>query len=275
MGAIAFLVVRSNKNTTTATAGTTSSARHDQTTTAHHTREPVRKAPPPVSREDRAIRSVLAYTPFIRQGVPRHRMVALSFDDGPSPYTPQIVNILVKDHVPATFFVVGQQLNDFADGLRDELRHGFVVGNHTENHAWMSHYSAAGQAAQLHDAAVKMERLGAPAPILFRPPYGVYDSTTLAILKQLHMLMVMWSVDTGDWRRPGTGAIISNVLANARSGGIVLMHDGGGDRSQTVAALPAIISGLRKRGYQLVTVPQLVAADPPPRGQPLPHLSGV
>ncbi len=280
VAAIVFLVVRSNRTTTAATAGTTSApgtttAGHRAAGTAQHARKAVHKAPAPVSREDRAIRAVLAYTPFIRQGVPRHRMIALTFDDGPSPYTPQVVNILVKEHVPATFFVVGQQLNDFADGLRDELRHGFVIGNHTENHAWLTHYSAAAQAAQVHDAAVRMERLGAPAPQLFRPPYGVYDSTTLAILKQAHLLMVMWSIDPGDWRRPGTGAIVSNVLANSKPGAIVIMHDGGGDRSQTVAALPAIISGLRKRGYQLVTVPQLVAADPPPRGQPLPHLSGV
>jgi peptidoglycan/xylan/chitin deacetylase (PgdA/CDA1 family) len=273
--AIVFLAVRSNKNTSTATAGTTSTVKRNPAGKTQHARKVVQKAPAPVSREDRAIRSVLAYTPFIRDGVPRHRMIALTFDDGPSPYTPQIVNTLVKAHVPATFFVVGQQLNDFADGLRDELRHGFAIGDHTENHAWLTHYSPGGQFAQVHDAAARMEHLGAPAPVLFRPPYGVYDSTTLATLKRFHMLMVMWSIDPGDWRRPGTGAIVSNVLANSKPGAIVIMHDGGGDRSQTVAALPAIISGLRKRGYQLVTVPQLVAADPPPRGQPLPHMSAA
>ena len=87
--------------------------------------------------------------------------------------------------------------------------------------------------------------------------------------------MVLWSVDPSDWRRPGTGAIVSNVLRNSRPGAVVIMHDGGGDRSQTVAALPAIINGLRKRHYGLVTVPRLLTLDPPPRHQTPPHLSGV
>ena len=86
------------------------------------------------------------------------------------------------------------------------------------------------------------------------------------------MLMVLWSVDPGDWRRPGVGAIESNVLKNARSGSIVLLHDGGGYRDQTVKALPAIIDGLRRRHYRLVTVPQMLIDDPPPRHQGLPHL---
>ncbi len=280
VAAIVFLVVHSSKNSSTATAGTAGTAAAGTSATVKHEQAKSHRAhrvihrAPALSRDDRAIQSVLVYTPFISQGVGRHRMIALTFDDGPSPYTPQIVNILVKEHVPATFFIVGQQLNDFADGLRDELRHGFVIGDHTENHAWLTHYSAAFQYAQLHDVAVRMEHLGAPAPTLFRPPYGVYDSTTLSFLKQMHMLMVLWSIDPGDWRRPGTGAIVSNVLANAQSGRIVELHDGGGDRTQTIAALPEIISGLRRRGYQLVTVPQLVAADPPPRGQSLQHLSG-
>ena len=94
-------------------------------------------------------------------------------------------------------------------------------------------------------------------------------------LRRLRMLMVMWSIDPSDWRRPGTEAIVSNVLSNSRPGAVVIMHDGGGDRSQTVAALPAIINGLRQRHYGLVTVPRLLTIDPPPRHQTLPHLSGV
>jgi peptidoglycan/xylan/chitin deacetylase (PgdA/CDA1 family) len=222
-----------------------------------------------------AVASVLRYTPFVSRGIPRHRIIALTFDDGPSPYTQPIVQILVRMHVPATFFVVGQQLNDFADGLRDEIANGFVIGDHTENHAWLIRLGTAGQYGQIHDAGLRIRHLGARFPDLFRPPYGAYDTATLRLLHRLGMLMVMWSIDPGDWRRPGTGWIISDVVANASPGGIVELHDGGGDRSQTVAALPVIIRDLRRRGYRFVTIPQLLALDPPPHHQPLPHLAGV
>jgi len=87
------------------------------------------------------------------------------------------------------------------------------------------------------------------------------------------MLMTLWSVDTRDWTRPGTRAIVRGALSAARPGAIILMHDGGGDRSETIAALPAIINGLRRRHYELVTVPQLLKLDPPPSGQHLPHVA--
>jgi peptidoglycan/xylan/chitin deacetylase (PgdA/CDA1 family) len=223
--------------------------------------------------DDRAIDHVLAYTPFVRAGMPRHRVIALTFDDGPSPYTGRIVRILARMHVPATFFVVGQQLGDFAAGLRDELRHGFAVGDHTENHAYLTQLSPAAQYEQIHNDAVRLSRLGAPYPHLFRPPYGFYNAVTLGILRRQRMLMTLWSVDTRDWTRPGTRTIVNRALSAATPGGIVLMHDGGGDRSQTVTALPAIINGLRRRHYGFVTVPQLLRLDPPARGQGLPHVA--
>lgn len=223
----------------------------------------------------RVVEQVLRYTPFVAIGSPHHRVVALTFDDGPSPYTPQIVRILVRRHVPATFFIVGQQLRYFAAGLREEVHRGYTVGDHTQNHAWLTHLSAGAQEAQITGVADGVTRFGAPAPVLFRPPYGMYDQSTLGILHRLGMLMVLWSIDPGDWRRPGTSAIVSNVLRHARPGAIVIMHDGGGDRSQTVAALPAIIHGLRRRGFRLVSVPQLLKLDPPPRHQRLPALTGA
>jgi peptidoglycan/xylan/chitin deacetylase (PgdA/CDA1 family) len=226
-------------------------------------------------RENRAIGAALGYTPFITRGIPRHRVIALTFDDGPSPYTIPIVRLLARMHVPATFFVVGQQLNVFPRGVPAELQQGSTVGDHTQNHAWLSRLNASGQSAQIKQAAAGVQRSGAPAPRLFRPPYGAYDRATISTIKKLRMLMVLWSIDPGDWKRPGARAIAGDVLANAQPGAIVIMHDGGGDRSQTLAALPAIIKGLRRRHFQLVTVPQLVMLDPPPRHQRLPHLSGV
>ena len=214
-------------------------------------------------------------TPFIANGTHRRRAIALTFDDGPGPYTPAIIRILVRMHAPATFFVVGQELHDFSGALRSEVRHRFVIGDHTQNHAWLIHLGANGQASQIGAVARELTRYGAPSPRLFRPPYGAFNGVTMRMLRRLRMFMVLWSVDPSDWRRPGTGAIVSNVLRNSRPGAVVIMHDGGGDRSQTVAALPAIINGLRKRHYGLVTVPRLLTLDPPPRHQTPPHLSGV
>jgi peptidoglycan-N-acetylglucosamine deacetylase len=217
----------------------------------------------------------MRYTPFIANGTHRRRAIALTFDDGPGPYTPAIIRILVRMHASATFFVVGQELHDFSGALRSEIRHGFVIGDHTQNHAWLIHLNAHGQASQIDAVARELTRYGAPAPRLFRPPYGAFNGETMRTLHRVGLFMVLWSIDPSDWRRPGTGEIVSNVLRHSRPGAVVIMHDGGGDRSQTVAALPAIINGLRKRHYGLVTVPRLLKLDPPPRHQTPPHLSGV
>jgi peptidoglycan/xylan/chitin deacetylase (PgdA/CDA1 family) len=106
--------------------------------------------------------------------------------------------------------------------------------------------------------------------VLFRPPYGSYNATTMRELHALHLLMVLWSVDTGDYLQPGVSVIVERALAGAHAGAIILMHDAGGTRTQTIAALPRIISELRARGFHLVTVPELLRDDPPPPGQPLP-----
>ena len=271
--AAALVVVASSSGSHSSSAGSPRVGAKPPATASpasRHASHPSGAIPTPEARD---VQSVLSYTPFVKAGLGRHRVVALTFDDGPSPYTARIVAELARLHVPATFFVVGQQLDDFAGGVRDEVRHGFAVGDHTENHANMTQLSAAGQYKQVHDAAVRLERVGAPAPVLFRPPYGFYDGRTLGVLRQAGMLMTLWSADTRDWTRPGTAVIIRRALSTARPGGIILMHDGGGNRSQTVAALPAIVNALRRRHYGFVTVPQLVRLDPPPHNQQLPHVS--
>jgi peptidoglycan/xylan/chitin deacetylase (PgdA/CDA1 family) len=197
----------------------------------------------------------------------RAREIALSFDDGPSIYTPRILHVLAQRHVPATFFVIGREAKLYPRYVRAEAKAGNEVGDHTETHPPMSALPAPEQRAQIVDAANAIRAAGAPSPVLWRPPYGVFNSITLSILHSLRMLMVMWTVDTSDYIRPGVSRIIHTALSGARPGAIILMHDGGGDRSETVAALPRIIYSLRKRGYRLVTVPQLLANDPPPRSQ--------
>ncbi len=215
----------------------------------------------------RDVNNVLAYTPLVRVGSGRAREVALTFDDGPSIYTPQILRVLAQWHVPATFFLIGREAKAYPQFVRAEVQGGNEVGDHTETHAAMTALGAASQQAQVVDAASAITAAGAPFPHIWRPPYGLYNSTTISILRSLHMLIVMWTVDTSDYARPGVSRIEYTALSGARPGAIILMHDGGGNRAETVAALPRIISGLTRRGFKLVTVPQLLADDPPPHGQ--------
>ncbi len=218
-------------------------------------------------QEADAVKSVLAYTPFVKEGSGRARDIALTFDDGPGPYTPEILDVLERYHVRATFFEIGKMFRYFSASTVREIHDGDVIGDHTETHPEMALLSAHEQHEELFEQMLRVEALGAKRPTLFRPPYGSFDATTWRELKKLHLLMVLWSVDTNDYQLPGVPAIVQSVLEGAHPGAIVLMHDGGGDRSETVAALPIVIRDLRARGYALVTVPELLAADPPAAGQ--------
>ncbi|HTA15162.1 MAG TPA: polysaccharide deacetylase family protein [Solirubrobacteraceae bacterium] len=220
--------------------------------------------------EQQAINSVLAYTPFVRSGGPSGNEVALTFDDGPGPYTQQLVATLDRLHVHATFFAIGDQEQYFSAGTMAEVNSGDAIGDHTETHPMMASLSAHDQYEELFEQMAHIELVGGTRPRLFRPPYGSFDATTFRELHHLRLLMVLWSVDTADYTLPGTGAIVQSALAGAKPGAIILMHDGGGNRSETIAALPAIVKGLRRRGLHPVTVPQLLADDPPPHGLPVP-----
>lgn len=220
--------------------------------------------------EERAINHVLSYTPAVRAGGAQGNEVALTFDDGPGPYTEQLVAELDRLGVHATFFAIGREERYFSAGTLAEIRSGDVIGDHTESHPLLASLSAHDQYEQLFEQIARIELLGGPRPRLFRPPYGSFNATTYKLLHKLRLLMVLWSTDTEDYTLPGSAAIARNALAGAHPGAIILMHDGGGDRSQTVAALPAIVAGLRKRGLRPVTIPRLMLDDPPPPDQPLP-----
>ena len=225
--------------------------------------------------EDAAITRTLAYTPYVRVAGAQHREIALTFDDGPGPYTPEVVAALKRAHVPGTFFEVGVEEGYFHAGTSDVVAAGFPIGDHTETHAPMSLLSRKQQQAQLLRETSRIGDYGAPFPRLFRPPYGLWNATTLKLLKKYGMLMILWTVDTSDYREPGVAAIVSRAVSGARPGAIILMHDAGGNRSETVAALPRIISELRARGYKLVTVPRLLADNPAPASQNIGALAGA
>jgi len=239
----------------------------DRTTTG--TRRPLSAAQRQAAREAAAVQAARRRTPHVAVAGRERREMALTFDDGPGPYTPQVVRVLQRRHVPATFFQVGQSAKRFTRGGQDDRRdRNLVVGNHTETHAHLPALPVSAQISEVDDASAVIKGEGNPPPRLFRPPYGAFDRSTLHVLANRRMLMVLWTIDSQDYQRPGVATIVRRVVDGARPGAIVLMHDAGGDRSQTVAALPAIIHQLRERHYKLVTIPRLMLDDPPPRKQP-------
>jgi peptidoglycan-N-acetylglucosamine deacetylase len=219
------------------------------------------------AEENAAITSTLAYTPFVRIAGDQHREIALTFDDGPGPYTPEVLAVLRRTHTPATFFEVGVLEQYFHASTSEIVAMGDPIGDHTQLHAPMSELSRRNQRQEILEDASAIGQYGAPFPRLFRPPYGMWNDTTLALLRHYRMLMVLWTVDTNDYRRPGVPAIVDAAVDGARPGAIILMHDAGGDRSQTVEAVPVIIRDLHRRGYKLVTVPRLLLDNPAPRDQ--------
>jgi peptidoglycan/xylan/chitin deacetylase (PgdA/CDA1 family) len=226
-------------------------------------------------RQDEALRDVLGYTEFLRKGEPREPQVALTFDDGPSVYTDDILEVLREHDAPATFFVTGEMVAARPELVEQELRDGHAVGAHTYDHANLGQLPPESQAQELTAFDETMRANGLPLSPLFRPPYGGFDAETLRLLSERDALMVLWSVDTGDYENPGWDVIADRALDGAEPGAVILLHDGGGDRAQTLVALPLILKGLRERGLRPVTVPQLLVDDPPPQGQSLESATAV
>jgi peptidoglycan-N-acetylglucosamine deacetylase len=224
--------------------------------------------------ENAAINRTLSYTPYVRLAGSQHKEIALTFDDGPGPYTSQLVATLQSLHAPGTFFEVGIVERDFHAATSLIAADGYPIGDHTENHAAMSRLSQRDQRAQLLEQIKATHQYGAPFPRLFRPPYGLWNDTTLKLLHKLKLLMVLWTVDTSDYREPGVSTIVHSAVAGARPGAIILLHDAGGNRSQTIAALPKIVKTLRARGYRFVTVPKLLLDNPAPADQQISQVIG-
>ncbi len=193
---------------------------------------------------------------LVYNGARAAKVVALSFDDGPWSDTPAFVAELERERVPATFFLIGRQVPGHGALLRRELADGDALGNHTFTHPFLTRTGDA--QSQLADTNAAIEQASGYRPCVFRPPYGDVNAGVVATALAQGLTTVVWDVDPSDYTRPGAGAIAARVLAGVRNGSIVLMHDGGGPRDQTLAALPRIVAVLRARGYTFATVPELL-----------------
>ncbi|MEG4116244.1 polysaccharide deacetylase family protein [Microcoleus sp. N9_B4] len=187
----------------------------------------------------------------------QHKAIALTFDDGPWPKTTtQILDILKENNIKATFFWVGRYLKNSPEIGKQVAAAGHAIGNHTWNHEYLQ-YNEDGAAREIDRTSSLIEDLTGIQTSMFRPPGGILNNGLAAYAQKKNYAVVMWSADSFDWRTL-TESLIDNVMRQANSGGIVLMHDGGGNRARTVKALPDIIAKLRKEGYIFVTVPELL-----------------
>jgi peptidoglycan-N-acetylglucosamine deacetylase len=207
------------------------------------------------------------------------KVIALTFDDGPWPQTTEhILDTLKKENVKATFFVIGQPLKSFPEISKKVVAAGHEMANHTVHH-WYHHMEGVVAQREIEDTnKMLLESLNVKTAY-FRPPGGVLNNGLVAYAHKRNDTVLMWSADSGDSqpRRPSAEAIIKNVVSQATPGGIVLMHDGGGNHENTAKAVPEIIRQLRAQGYSFATITELLEMAQPPSADNLvtPPTSGA
>ncbi len=182
------------------------------------------------------------------------KAIALTIDDGPSPvYTPQVLRLLARYRITATFSVIGIEAQAYPAVAREVAAAGHLIANHTWTHLNLQWLAPALVTEQMGRAVDAIHAATGRVPDLFRAPYGAWSPFVLAQCARTGMTPLGWSVDPRDWSRPGVPSIVTNIMHNTRTGSIILEHDGGGNRAQTVAALKIVIPRLLAAGYHFRT----------------------
>ena len=189
------------------------------------------------------------------------KVIALTFDDGPSSYTQRYLDILSEYDARATFFCLGSAAAANPGLVKAIEDQGSQVASHTQNHQQLTRLDAGTLQTEIRDAFSAIGAGGASATTVLRPPYGDFNNDTWLASGGTLSASVIWNLDSEDWRLPGADAIVSNCTNGAYPGAIVLMHDGGGNRDQDVEALPRILQTLKDQGYRFVTINELMAMD--------------
>ncbi len=189
------------------------------------------------------------------------KVIALTFDDGPWPETTsQVLDILKKNKIKGTFFVVGQNVKNYPHLVQRVIAEGHAIGNHTWHH-WYHYMDPNAAAYEINHTAEIIYQVTGVKTNLFRPPGGIMHNGVAAYARNNQYAIILWSSDSLDYSLPSVPNLVNNVFRNAQPGGIVLLHDGGGNRSRTVQALPEIISKFRQQGYNFVTIPELLVME--------------
>src|SRR5579859_5341561 len=182
------------------------------------------------------------------------KAIALTIDDGPSPvYTPQVLRLLARYRITATFSMIGIEAQAYPAVAREVAVAGHLIVNHTWTHLNLRWLAPALVTEQMSRAADAIHAATGRVPDLFRAPYGAWSPFVLTQCARTGLTPLGWSVDPRDWSRPGVPAIVANIMRNTRTGSIILEHDGGGNRAQTVAALKIVIPRLVAAGYHFRT----------------------
>lgn len=189
------------------------------------------------------------------------KLVALTFDDGPSEYTQRYLDILNQYGARATFFSLGSQIAAYPELSKAVVAQGSQVASHSYTHPELPGLDQAALQEELGKTFDAIRNTDGVSTTMIRPPYGAFKESTWLKSGGLLSCSVLWNQDSEDWRRPGAEAIASNALSGIAPGSIILMHDGGGNRDQDIEALPTIISSLQGQGYTLVTLNELLASD--------------
>jgi peptidoglycan/xylan/chitin deacetylase (PgdA/CDA1 family) len=190
--------------------------------------------------------------------------IALTFDDGPSGYTGQVLDILDRRGAKATFFIVGRNARVNVALVRRAVESGHEIGNHTWSHTALTSLKKKARHDEVEGASDAVRSAVGHEPRLFRPPYGAMRPGTNREVRRAGLMPVVWSVDAHDYDpRVTAKALVARVTKALRPGSIILLHDGGGDRKKTIAALPKILDEIERRGYRAVTVTQLLNDAPP------------
>ncbi|MCC3374594.1 polysaccharide deacetylase family protein [Cohnella sp. REN36] len=199
---------------------------------------------------------------FVLSASRQSMRIALTFDDVPDPrYTPLVLDILKRKKAPATFFIVGSRAKKHPALVRRIVAEGHAIGNHSYDHPGFSRLPLSAVKRQIVKTGDEIRRIVGFAPRFVRPPYGEIEAVQLAWAKENGYTVVNWDVDSSDWRQLPASRVFANVTRSVRPGSIVLLHAGGGQGQNlygTARALPQIIDWLRAKGYELVTVPELL-----------------
>ena len=192
---------------------------------------------------------------------PKTRKIALTFDDGPHPVlTPQILTVLSRYGVKATFFMIGKNAENYPETARQVAKEGHEIGNHTYSHCRLDRLNGKSLEEELNHCSKTLENVCGVRPVLVRPPEGGINAKVRNDLRQNGYGTVLWNIDTRDWEVKNTEKIVRSVLENVRGGEIILMHDYIGHQSKTPEALEKLLPELLARGFEPVTVSELLSA---------------